>query len=871
VKSCIVRAASVAVLAVAALVHTSDAEAQPRATSGTDEGGGLEVRVEDPSGAIVPQAVVQVRPSTGGETWETLTFERESFVNPALASGSYDVRVTAPGFAGQTREGVTVGRDSRRLLFRLALDRLAASVVVERDPRSAALDLRGFSTFLSREQIDALPDDPGEMQRVLHEMAPPGAVLRIDGFTGGILPPKTQILSIRIPRIDALAAEDHGGLDAFSAIDIVTRAGSGAWHGGAGVSGRNARLDARNPLTRTKVPEAQTAADATFDGPLQRERISIGLQFRGSRDDQQATIRAVLPGNSLYDRAVTRPTVDLVAESRLIAALGDAQTLRVGFALVQHDSRNDGVGEGNLEQRRFDTASLERAVRLAFGGPVGRRRQLASRLALRWSGTRTTSAVEAPTIDVLDAFTSGGAQATSGERALQLEAASDLDYARGAHALRTGVLVNADRRSINRRSNYAGTYTFSSLDAFEAGTPSLFTRRIGDARLRYTDARLGVYLQDDLRVSRSLLVSYGLRSEWQSLARSLPSVLPRGGFTWSPRRSGSPTVRVSAGVVRDWLPIAVFEQAQLVDGIQQYDVRISEPSFPAIDDTAVIPPRERYVLAHRVSLPRGRVLIFGVEEHLGSTTRLYVSASTRTATGLLRGHNLNAAVGGSRPDASSGNVIEARGDAGLRVRTLTIQAIHTARNRRIDATATYMLSRSTTNTAGAFQVPAAEEDALEWGALAPTHAALTSVTGRWRGLVATLSPRWRSGTPYTVMLPEAGPDGLFNVRPPDVSRNASRTPAQADVGARVAYAFAVNRRRGAAAPAATGDTASSSRDRDVLTAPRGRRIEIHGTVQNLLNRSNYLAVGSVIGSPLFGHPTSAGPARRFEGGVRVQF
>ena len=75
------------------------------------------------------------------------------------------------------------------------------------DPRGSA-----FSTVLTREQIEALPDDPDEMERVLKAMAPPGATIRVDGFTGGKLPPKSQIRSIRLPRMDMFAAQNHGGM-----------------------------------------------------------------------------------------------------------------------------------------------------------------------------------------------------------------------------------------------------------------------------------------------------------------------------------------------------------------------------------------------------------------------------------------------------------------------------------------------------------------------------------------------------------------------------------------------------------------------------------------------------------------------------------
>ena len=77
----------------------------------------------------------------------------------------------------------------------LQLAKLNETVTISRDKLSVSLDARGsaFSTVLTREQIDALPDDPDEMEEALKALAPPGATIRVDGFTGGRLPAKAQI------------------------------------------------------------------------------------------------------------------------------------------------------------------------------------------------------------------------------------------------------------------------------------------------------------------------------------------------------------------------------------------------------------------------------------------------------------------------------------------------------------------------------------------------------------------------------------------------------------------------------------------------------------------------------------------------------
>ncbi len=121
-----------------------------------------------------------------------------------LPPGRYTIQAEFPGFEiVQVRDFRVRAGDNRRSVM-LPIKRVAEEVVVGRDGQAASLDPQGaaFSTILTREQIAALPDDPDEMEKVLKAMAPPGATIRVDGFTGGRLPPKSQIRSIRLPRMD---------------------------------------------------------------------------------------------------------------------------------------------------------------------------------------------------------------------------------------------------------------------------------------------------------------------------------------------------------------------------------------------------------------------------------------------------------------------------------------------------------------------------------------------------------------------------------------------------------------------------------------------------------------------------------------------
>jgi hypothetical protein len=115
-------------------------------------------------------------------------------------------------------------------------------------------------------------------------------------------------------------------------------------------------------------------------------------------------------------------------------------------------------------------------------GPVGRRAFSRSRLQFTWTDNESQSRVEQPTIRVNEAFTQGGAQVAGGQHSRVLNLATDYDYVRSIHTVRTGLAVDLFRVHADDTSNYLGTYTFESLAAYEANRPRSYTRRIGDPR-----------------------------------------------------------------------------------------------------------------------------------------------------------------------------------------------------------------------------------------------------------------------------------------------------------------------------------------------------------------------------------------------------
>ncbi len=103
---------------------------------------------------------------------------------------------------------------------------------------------------LSGADLDALPDDPDEMQTDLEALAGPsagpnGGQFYIDGFTGGQLPPKNAIREIRINSNPFSAQYDKVG---YGRIEVFTKPGTDKWHGSVSVNANASGLNSKNPF-----------------------------------------------------------------------------------------------------------------------------------------------------------------------------------------------------------------------------------------------------------------------------------------------------------------------------------------------------------------------------------------------------------------------------------------------------------------------------------------------------------------------------------------------------------------------------------------------------------------------------------------------
>ena len=153
------------------------------------------------------------------------------------------------------------------------------------------------------------------------------------------------------------------------------------------------------------------------------------------------------------------------------------------------------------------------------------------------------------------------------------------------------------------RRTTPGTFTFSDIEAFDAGLPTSFTQRNGEVNTKFNQYQLGAYWQDDIRLNNKFSVSVGVRNEMQSHIDDKLNLMPRLGFTATPWGSRT-AIRGGYGLFYDWYSSNLYDQTLRVNGVSVRDLLILNPGYPdPLNGT------EAQIL------PRGRIQASSGSEH----------------------------------------------------------------------------------------------------------------------------------------------------------------------------------------------------------------------------------------------------------------
>lgn len=549
--------------------------------------GSIGGQVQDTLGAVVVGATVTAVAADGTEKTATSN-ARGEFAITGLAPGKYTVRVTATNFALYENTEVEIAAGRREeLLIPLTVEAVqeqvdvASSEGVSTDPQNNA-----GATVLKEQDLEALPDDPDELEAALQALAGPasgpnGGQIYIDGFTGGRLPPKEAIREIRINQNPFSAEYDRLG---FGRIEILTKPGADKFRGNAFFNFNDESLNSRNPFASNRAASQLRFFGANVSGPLQKGKSSYFFDINNRDVDNNAVVNAIILDQALnpvpFQQEFQVPNRRLTFSPRLDFALNDKNTLVARYSFGRSSVDNQGIGNLSLPTRAYSTKNVEHEIRLTETMIINPTTINETRFEYDWEKREQSGDNSIPTISVADAFTGGGAQiGLSFNRANTWELQNYTTTSVGknsAHALKFGIRLRGISLTDRSENNFGGTFSFPGIaerripagcdpdeddpcqvipgvtpltqyrseilgivDPLYNFNPTQFRITVGDPEEKVSRTDLGLFITDDWRVNQGLTVSFGLRYENQTNVSDNFNFGPRFSFAWSPGAGGA--------------------------------------------------------------------------------------------------------------------------------------------------------------------------------------------------------------------------------------------------------------------------------------------------------------------------------------------
>jgi hypothetical protein len=237
----------------------------------------------------VVKATVTVQ-AQDGTTTAVQTGGDGAYQFPQLAPGVYVITVTAPGLALPQAQSVTVEAAHstlQNLALIIAVDQQQITVTEQGAGLDTSPDNNAGAIVIKGKDLDALSDDPDQLQDELNALAGPaagpnGGQIYIDGFTGGQLPPKSSIREIRVNQNPFSAEFDKLG---YGRIEILTKPGTDKLHGMIMASGNDSAFNSLNTFVTSEPPYYSTFFLGNVSGSLSK---SASWFLSGFRRDNNA-------------------------------------------------------------------------------------------------------------------------------------------------------------------------------------------------------------------------------------------------------------------------------------------------------------------------------------------------------------------------------------------------------------------------------------------------------------------------------------------------------------------------------------------------------------------------------------------------------
>jgi len=560
--------------------------------------GTLRGQVADPSGAAIPGASVILTPATGSPV-VVKSNDQGAYEFKGLAAGNYTLTVAATGFTLYENDNVTIADQPLRLNVTMAIEVETQKVQVSDTAPTVDVNPNNNAgaVVISGKELEALPDDPDELQSDLEALAGPsagpnGGQMYIDGFTAGQLPPKSSIREIRINQNPFSSEYDKLG---YGRVEIFTKPGTDKLHGQVLADGNDSVLNAPNPFAGSEPPYYSTQFNGNVGGPVGK---NASFFFNIDRRDinEVAAINAIDPnsGDPFAD-SVNNPRQRTNLGPRFDWALTKNNTLTARYQYYRDTETNTGVGQFSLPSQGYYSKSTEQTVQISDTQVIGSKVVNETRFQFNRDNNIQNPIDTNPTVAVPTAFIGGGnseGMLNDLERSYEMQNYTSVIH--GNHILKFGGRFRASNDTDYSTAGFNASFTFPSFALFQSSTPSQLNVTTGspNASANYFDFE--PYVQDDWRIRPNITLSAGLRFETQNVIHNRGDWAPRFGFAWGVGgRSGPPKVviRGGSGIFYDRFQLAQILQMERLDGVTQEAFVIKDPTcYPGALDKPLTTP-----------------------------------------------------------------------------------------------------------------------------------------------------------------------------------------------------------------------------------------------------------------------------------------
>src|SRR5260370_6657030 len=311
------------------------------------------------------------------------------------------------------------------------------------------------------------------------------AILIVDGVMASeVGVPASAIQEVRINQ-NPYSAEylDPGK----NRIEIITKDGSSNYHGSLDASFRDYRLDARNAFADARPPERLSLFDGYFSGPLGKsKKTTFQVSASQKQDDRQSVVYAQMPSGT-FNQNFPNPQRSTYLLAGINRQISKGNKLVIRYSFFNWSDKGNGVGGVNLPEAASDESSKRQYFYVSDRAAITS--NLINELSVRatTSDSITRSVLQGqPRIVVLDAFVGGSSQTNYDELRNYLQLTDKVSWSHGKHLVKAGInLPEFSRWSLNDRTNFDGTFQFSSLEDYLQGRPFSFVQQQATSQLVY--------------------------------------------------------------------------------------------------------------------------------------------------------------------------------------------------------------------------------------------------------------------------------------------------------------------------------------------------------------------------------------------------